>query len=70
MTAEQLESALARHHCVEIEALHLPFDPNLHEAVGQVESAEHDPNHIVEETQRGYLLGEKLLRCSKVIVST
>jgi len=66
---KQLTDVLRKHGVTPIETRACEFDPNFHEAVGHVESAEHDPDHVVEETQRGYLLGEKLLRCSKVIVS-
>ena len=66
---KQLTDVLRKHGVTPIETRACEFDPNFHEAVGHVESAGHDPDHIVEETQRGYLLGEKLLRCSKVIVS-
>ena len=66
---KHLTDILGKHGVTPIETRACEFDPNLHEAVGQVESAGHGPNHIVEETQRGYLLGERLLRCSKVIVS-
>jgi len=66
---KHLTDILRKHGVTAIETRACEFDPNLHEAVGQVESAEHGPDHIVEETQRGYLLGEKLLRCSKVVVS-
>ena len=45
------------------------FDPALHEAVGQVESQDHESNEIVEELRRGYTLGDRLLRCSRVIVA-
>lgn len=66
---KHLTDILRKHGVTPIDTRACEFDPNLHEAVGHVESTEHDPDHIVEETQRGYLLGEKLLRCSKVIVS-
>jgi molecular chaperone GrpE len=46
-----------------------PFDPNLQEAVGQVESAEHPEGHIVEQLQRGYKLADRLLRPARVVVS-
>jgi len=46
------------------------FDPNVHEAIMQQPSEEHPPNHIVTEFQRGYRLGEKVLRPSKVVVSS
>jgi molecular chaperone GrpE len=46
-----------------------PFDPNLQEAVGQIESAEHPEGHIVEQLQRGYKLADRLLRPARVVVS-
>jgi molecular chaperone GrpE len=52
-----------------IEALHQPFDPSKHEAMMQVESNEHEPNTVVEELEKGYLLHDRLLRPSKVAVS-
>lgn len=45
------------------------FDPAIHEAVGQVASEDHDSNEIVEELRRGYMLGDRLLRCSRVVVA-
>ena len=46
-----------------------PFDPNFHEAVGHVESAEHPEGVIVEQLQRGYNLSKRLLRPARVVVS-
>lgn len=46
-----------------------PFDPNLHQAMGQVESAEQAPNTVVSEFQKGYLLNERLLRPALVLVA-
>jgi molecular chaperone GrpE len=46
-----------------------PFDPNLHEAVSQIESPEHAEGHVVEQFQRGYKLAERLLRPARVVVS-
>jgi molecular chaperone GrpE len=46
-----------------------PFDPNLHEAVSQVESSEHAEGHVVEQFQRGYKLADRLLRPARVVVS-
>jgi molecular chaperone GrpE len=46
-----------------------PFDPNLHEAVSQIESGEHPEGHVVEQLQRGYKLAERLLRPARVVVS-
>jgi molecular chaperone GrpE len=45
------------------------FDPERHEAMAAQESAEHDPNTVIHVVQKGYLLGERLLRPAMVIVS-
>jgi molecular chaperone GrpE len=46
-----------------------PFDPNIHEAVGHVESAQHPEGHVIEQLQRGYKLADRLLRPARVVVS-
>jgi len=53
----------------EIEALGKPFDPNFHEAVTQAESEEHEEGIVMNEISKGYMLNDKLLRASKVVVS-
>ncbi|MBC8450954.1 nucleotide exchange factor GrpE [bacterium] len=45
------------------------FDPNLHEAVGHVESDGHKTDQIVQEMQKGYMLGDRLLRPARVVVA-
>ena len=47
-----------------------PFDPNLHNAVLRDEESGHPENTIVEELQRGYMLGNKVLRPTLVKVAT
>ncbi len=46
-----------------------PFDPNVHEAVSHIESAEHPEGHVIEQLQRGYKLADRLLRPARVVVS-
>lgn len=46
-----------------------PFDPNVHEAIGQIETAEQPPGSIVQVMQRGYRIGERLLRPALVVVA-
>ena len=53
----------------EIEALGQPFDPNLHEAVVHEETADHPDNQVIGELQRGYRLGDRVLRPSLVRVA-
>ncbi len=69
MVAEQLEDVLRRHECIRIEAMHEPFDPNMHEAITQQASEEHLPGTVVGETQTGFRLHDRVVRPSQVIVS-
>ncbi|MBW2412040.1 MAG: nucleotide exchange factor GrpE [Deltaproteobacteria bacterium] len=46
------------------------FDPTLHEAIGQEESADHESGQIIEEIQKGYLIGERVLRAALVRVAS
>jgi molecular chaperone GrpE len=52
-----------------VDALGEPFDPSRHQAMAQVESAEDEPNRVVEQHHRGYLLHDRLLRPALVTVS-
>ncbi len=52
-----------------IESLCKAFDPNFHQAVMQEESEEHPDNTVMVELQKGYMIHDRLLRPSMVIVS-
>ncbi len=67
---QQLDSALAKLDVVSIETKDKPFDPNFHQAISQQSQEGVDPNMIVQEVQKGYLLNGKVIRPSMVIVST
>ncbi len=69
MVRQQLEYALTLHHCRRIEALGEPFDPNVHHAVMQQPSDEYPDNTVMMVTQDGYLLHDRVVRPSQVIVS-
>lgn len=45
------------------------FDPNIHQAVAQVESETAEPNTVVEEFQKGYFLHDRILRPAMVTVA-
>ncbi len=53
----------------EIEALNQKFDPSVHEAVGEVESADVEEGHVARVVQRGYRLHDAVLRPARVLVS-
>jgi molecular chaperone GrpE len=66
---KQFHDALAKLGVEPIEARGKEFDPNLHQAIQLVESAEIADNHVVDELQRGYRIKDRLLRPAMVTVS-
>ena len=69
MTINQFRKVLEDFGVKPIHALGADFDPNLHQAMGQVESQDQAPNKVVSEFQKGYLLNDRLLRPSLVMVA-
>jgi molecular chaperone GrpE len=69
MTINQFRKSLENFGVKPIKAVGENFDPNLHQAMGQVESADQAPNTVVTEFQKGYLLHDRLLRPSMVMVA-
>jgi molecular chaperone GrpE len=69
LTLDGLLSILDKHGVKPIAALGRPFDPHVHEAVMQREDPEVEGNTVLQEVQRGYLLNERLIRPTMVIVS-
>jgi molecular chaperone GrpE len=70
MVARQLEDILVRNSVEPIEALGQPFDPNLHEALGQMPSSDYPAMTVVQELERGYTLHDRVVRPSKVMISS
>ena len=68
MVAKQLDEVLARHHCTPIDALHEPFDPNLHEAILQQPHDEFPAGTVIGVAQSGYQLRDRVVRPTQVIV--
>jgi len=66
----QLVELMTRENVVVIEAIGKPFDPNYHEALMQQASDEYDEGTVCGELQKGYRIGNRVLRHSRVIVST
>jgi len=69
LTIQQLLQALNQLGLSSFESLGKPFDPALHEAILVVPTDQHEPNQVVEEFQKGYLLNDRLLRPATVSVS-
>lgn len=69
LVRKTLLDALERHGVSRVAAEGERFDPNHHEAVAHVESAEHAANAVIAEHQPGYRLHDRLLRPAMVTVS-
>ena len=70
LTANMLLSTLKKFGVTPVETPPgTPFDPAFHQAMAQVESAEQQPNTLVSEFQKGYLLNERLIRPAMVTVA-
>jgi len=69
MILQQLRQALVDIGLEEIEALSKPFDPNIHEAVSQQESADVPEGQVLMQLRRGYKFRDRLLRPATVIVA-
>jgi molecular chaperone GrpE len=69
MVQRQFVDALGREGIVRVPTVGHPFDPNLHEAIQQVETDSHPPGTVIAEVQSGYMQGERLLRAAMVVVA-
>jgi molecular chaperone GrpE len=69
MTLVQFSQVLSRFGVEPVISLGAPFDPAVHQAIGQLESDEYPPNTVAQEMQKGYLLNERLLRPAMVMVA-
>jgi molecular chaperone GrpE len=69
LTYQQLYDVLKKEGVEPIKAVGEIFDPNLHEAMMQIESDEYPEGVIAQEISRGYKLNGRVIRFSKVAVS-
>ena len=69
LAQEAMHMVLERHGVTAVKGLGEDFDPNLHEAVGVVETTEEKEGTVVDEVQRGYLLNGRLIRPSRVRIA-
>ena len=59
---------LRQKNVVEIEALDKEFDADLHEAIARFNAGEEKSGKVIDVVQRGYKMGEQVLRYAKVVV--
>jgi molecular chaperone GrpE len=69
MIYNQLKNFLTQMNVTEIEALGAEFDPNVHNAIQQQDGTDYASNHVCSVFQKGYMLGDKLVRPAMVAVA-
>jgi len=69
MVQRQFVESLGREGIVRVATVGHPFDPGVHEAIQQVETADHAPGTVLAEVQPGYTQGDRLMRAAMVVVA-
>ncbi len=69
MVLRSMHDLLRRHGVTPQESVGQPFNPQFHEAVAHVESLDHQPNSVISEFNRGYQIGDRVLRPARVSVA-
>jgi molecular chaperone GrpE len=68
-TGRELESVFGKHGITRIAAMGMPLDPNQHQAMVEIPSADAEPGTIITEMQAGYMIKDRLLRPALVGVA-
>lgn len=69
MVKKELATALEKNGIIKIDSLNKKFDPNLHQAMMEIENNDFDEGVVVQEIQTGYKMHDRLLRPAMVAVS-
>ncbi|MBO5216380.1 MAG: nucleotide exchange factor GrpE [Alistipes sp.] len=68
LVLHKFEDILSQKHVTPIEALGVEFNPDYHEAVARFAAGEDKQGKVIDVIQRGFMLGDKVLRYAKVVV--
>jgi molecular chaperone GrpE len=68
-TAREIDKVFSAHGISRIAATGLPLDPNQHQAMLEVPSADAEPGTVLQELQAGYMIRDRLLRPAMVAVA-
>ena len=69
MVKKELSTALEKNGITKIDTINKKFDPNLHQAMMEIENNDLDEGVVVQEIQTGYMMHDRLLRPAMVGVS-
>lgn len=67
--AKQIRDVFTAHGITEVEAVGAPFNPDIHEAVGERPQEGVSPGTVIDVAEKGYRYGKGLVRAAKVIVA-
>ena len=69
ITLRAFQEAMAKHGVSQIEARGVPFNPEVHDAIGAVPAPEFEEGTVLKIEQKGYFLDGKVLRPAKVVIA-
>ncbi|NIG98478.1 MAG: nucleotide exchange factor GrpE [Serratia symbiotica] len=69
LTLKSLQDVVHKYGIESVSDVDVPFNPDVHQAMSLIESADHQPNHVMMVMQKGYTLNGRLLRPAMVAVS-
>ena len=69
MVSKQFKDILSNYGVTSFDSLNQAFDPEKHEAIGQIPTADVPVGCVAEEIQKGYFLHERLIRPARVVVA-
>jgi molecular chaperone GrpE len=69
MVRDEFLAGLKKHGIEPVAAVGVPFDPAIHDALQQIDSPDHAPGVVIREFEKGYKLGDRLLRPARVIIA-
>lgn len=69
MVRDEFLSSLKKNGIEPVPAVGVPFDPAIHDALQQIDSPDYAPGVVIREFEKGYKLGDRLLRPARVIVA-
>lgn len=69
MVRDEFLGGLKKQGIEPVPAVGVPFDPAIHDALQQIDSPDHAPGMVIREFEKGYKLGERLMRPARVIIA-
>jgi molecular chaperone GrpE len=69
MVRDEFLAGLKRHGIEPVPSVGVPFDPAMHDALQQIDSPDHAPGVVLREFEKGYKLGDRLIRPARVIIA-